>query len=166
MPTFDVMISWIHILCAALFLGTMFVGTFALMPVLKTNLDYEHRQTFIVNFIPRVRSIVRVIVALLVASGVARALLYHFSHEGPADVARLGVFGLKMIFAALPVLIFVLAPKILGRWSKQGLCCDPDAEDPPVLMGVTTSQGAALHYVAITGGWLAVLCGVILSHMH
>lgn len=165
MPTVDVFLTWIHILCAAVFLGTMFAGTFAVLPTLSAHLAYEHRQTFIVHFIPRVRGFIRIFVALLVASGIARALLLHFTHEGPADATRLGVFALKVLFAAIPVVIFVLAPKILGKHSKEGLCCDPDAEDPPALLGVMTSTGAALHYAAISGGWLAVLLGVILSHM-
>ncbi len=166
MPTVDIFLTWIHILCAAVFLGTMFAGTFAVLPTLSAHLGYEHRQAFIVHFIPRVRSFIRVFVAVLVASGIARALLLHFTHEGPADATRLGVFGVKVFFAAVPVAIFVLAPKILGKRSKEGLCCDPDAEDPPVFLGVMTSTGSALHYAAISGGWLAVLFGVILSHMH
>ncbi|MDH3214805.1 MAG: hypothetical protein OEN01_00770 [Candidatus Krumholzibacteria bacterium] len=165
MAILDVMITWIHVLGAVVFLGTMFVGTFVLMPVLKSHLGYEHRQKFVVNFIPRVRSIVRVFVALLVLTGIGRAILLHFTHEGPASTARLGVFGLKIFFAAIPVTIFLVAPKVLGKTSKEGLCCDPDAEDPPLFMGVMTSTGAALHYTAIAGGWLAVLCAVILGHM-
>jgi hypothetical protein len=166
MAVFDVVITWIHVLCAVVFLGTMFVGTFVILPVLKAHLDYEPRQRFVVNFIPRVRSIVRVFVALLLLTGITRALLLHFTHEGTAGPERLGVFALKIFFAAVPVAIFIAAPKILGRKSKEGLCCDPDADEPPAyIMGVTTSTGAALHYVAIAGGWLTVLCAVILSHM-
>jgi hypothetical protein len=163
---FDLVLNWVHILCAVVFLGGMFLATFVLMPVLKTHLDYENRHKFIVQFVPRARSFMRVVVATLVVTGVARAALLHFTHEGPASVERLGVFGLKILFAASPVLIFILAPKILGKRSKEGLCCDPDAEGPTFkACGVMTSTGAALHYTAIAGGWMAVLCGVILSHM-
>jgi hypothetical protein len=165
MTALDIAINWIHVLCAIVFLGTMFVGTFVLLPVLKSHLEYEQRQRFIVNFIPRVRSIMRVIVALLVVSGVARAILIHNTHEGPAGSARLAIFALHVFFAVVPVLIFIVAPKVLGAKSKQGLCCDPDADDPPVFMGVLTSTGATLHYAAISGGWLAVLCAIILSNM-
>lgn len=165
MTAVDVTLNWIHVLGAVVFLGTMFVGTFALLPVLKTHLDYAPRHTFIVHFIPRVRSIVRVFVVLLVVSGVGRALILHFTAEGSANAARLGVFGLKVFFAAVPVAIFALAPRILGAHSKEGLCCDPDAEESPLFKGVMSSKGAALHYTAIAGGWLAVLCGVILAHM-
>jgi uncharacterized membrane protein len=165
MVVFEVALTWIHILCAVIFLGTMFVGTFVLLPVLKTHLDYEHRQRFIVNFIPRVRSIVRVVVALLLLSGITHAALLHFTHSSPASIGRLSVFGTKTLLAAIPVVIFLVAPRVLGRMSKEGLCCDPDAEDPPLFMGVMTSTGAALHYAAISGGWLAVLFGVILTHM-
>jgi hypothetical protein len=77
----------------------------------------------------------------------------------------MGVFAAKVLFAVIPVLIFALAPRILGAKSKEGLCCDPDADDPPLFAGVLTSTGAALHYVAITGGWVAALFGVILSQM-
>lgn len=165
MPVLDVVLNWIHIICAAVFLGTMFVGTFALLPVLKAHLDHEHRHRFIVQFIPRVRSIVRVFVGLLVLSGVGRAVLLHFTHEGPASLSRLGLFGLHISFAVIPVLIFIVAPKVLGARSKEGLCCDPDAEGPPILGGVMSSTGAALHYAAISGGWLAVLIGILLDHM-
>jgi len=165
MPVFDIALNWIHILGAVLFLGTMFVGTFVLLPVLKTHLDHGPRRQFIIHFIPRVRGFVRIFVAVLVLSGIARALLLHFTHEGPVDTARLGVFGLKLVFAALPVVIFLLAPRILGAKSEDGLCCDPDAEDTPA-MKVMSATGANLHYAAITGGWLAILCGVILAHMH
>lgn len=165
MTILDVLLAWIHLLCVIVFLGTMFVGTFVLLPVLKAHLDFDHRQRFIVNFIPKVRSVIRVVVALLVASGIARALLLHFTHEGAPDVARLGVFGLKIVFAAVPVIIFVLAPRVLGAKSKQGLCCDPDADDSPVALGVMSTTGAALHYAAISGGWIAVLLGVVLGHM-
>jgi uncharacterized membrane protein len=161
----DVAITWIHVLGAVVFLGTMFVGTFVLLPVLKSHLEYEQRQRFVVNFIPRVRSVIRVVVILLVLTGIGRALLLHFTHEGPTNPERLGVFGLKIFFAAFPVIIFLIAPKVLGRMSKEGLCCDPDAEDPPIFMGVMTSTGAVLHYAAILGGWLAILCAIILSHM-
>ncbi len=161
----DIFLNWIHVLGAVIFLGAMFLGTFVILPVLKTHLDYEPRHKFILNFIPRVRRIVAVVVALLVLSGVGRALLLHFGHEGPADPARLGVFGAKLFFAALPVVIFLVAPKVLGASSKDGLCCDPDAEPVPALLGVMSDKGAALHYVAISGGWLAVLFGIILSHM-
>ena len=165
MAALDIALNWIHILGAVVFLGTMFVGTFALLPVLQANLEYEPRHKFIVHFIPRVRSIVRVFVALLVLSGVSRAILLHFTHDGGASIARLSVFGVKIFFAAVPVLIFVLAPRILGARSPEHLCCDPDADDSPVFKGVMTSKGEALHYTAIAGGWLAVLFGVILSHM-
>jgi len=166
MALLDIALTWVHILCVVLFLGTMFVGTFVLMPVLKANLGYEERQKFVGRFIPRVRSIMRVVVVLLVVTGISRALLLHFSHDGPADAERLGVFALKILFAAVPVAIFALAPRILGAKSKQGLCCDPDAEDPPVFAGVLSSTGAALHYAAISGGWIAVLLAVVLSRMH
>jgi uncharacterized membrane protein len=161
----DVVITWIHILCVVVFLGAMFLGTFVIMPVLKAHLEYEPRHRFVMHFIPKVRSMVRVVVALLVLTGIARAVLIHFTHDGPAGAERLAVFGLKVFFAAVPVMIFVLAPKVLGARSKEGLCCDPDAEDSPAFAGVFTSTGAALHYAAISGGWLAVLFGVILSHM-
>lgn len=165
MQVADVALNWIHVLGAVVFLGTMFVGTFALVPVLQTHLDYEPRHKFIVHFIPRVRSIVRVFVALLVLSGISRAILLHFTHEGGAGSARLSVFAIKIFFAAVPVLIFLLAPRILGAKTPEHLCCDPDADDSPVFKGVTTSKGAALHYTAIAGGWMAVLFGIILSHM-
>jgi hypothetical protein len=165
MEILDVVLNWIHILCAVVFLGAMFLATFVLMPVLKAHLDYEPRHRFVMHFIPAVRRVVRVIVVLLVLTGIGRAVLLHFTHEGPAGAGRLGLFGLKLLFAAVPILIFVLAPRVLGAKSKDGLCCDPDAEDPPVLAGVMTSMGAVLHYVAILGGWLAVLFGVILDHM-
>jgi uncharacterized membrane protein len=164
MTTFDIALNWIHILGAVLFLGTMFMGTFVILPVLKAHVDHAPRRQFIVNFIPKVRRIIRIVVAALVITGVARALLLHYTHEGPADVTRLGIFGLKMAFAAVPVAIFFLAPRILGAKSEDGLCCDPDAEDAPV-MKVMSATGANLHYAAISGGWLAVLCGVILAHM-
>jgi uncharacterized membrane protein len=165
MPVLDVVLNWIHVICAVVFLGTMFVGTFVLLPVLKAHLDHEPRHRFIVNFIPRVRSVIRVFVALLVLTGITRAILLHYTHEGPANVARLGVFALHILFAVVPVLIFVMAPKILGARSKDGLCCDPDAEDPPLLKGVMSSTGAVLHYAAISGGWLAVLFAIILDNM-
>ena len=165
MPVIDVMLNWIHVLCAVVFLGTMFVGTFVLLPVLKTHLDHEQRHRFIVNFIPRVRSVIRVVVGLLVLTGVSRALLLHFTHEGPASPSRLGIFGLHIFFAALPVIIFIVAPKVLGARSKDGLCCDPDADDPPFLKGVMGSTSAALHYMAISGGWIAILFAIILGRM-
>lgn len=165
MAAFDITLHWIHVLCAVVFLGTMFMGTFVILPVLKAHLDHEPRREFIVNFIPRVRSIVRVFVALLVVTGITRALVLHFTHEGAAGGARLGVFGFKIFFAAVPVAIFLLAPRVLGRKSPDGLCCDPDVHETSPLMGVMTSTGAVLHYAAISGGWLAVLGGVVLSHM-
>lgn len=165
MSVLSVAINWIHLLCAVLFLGTMFVGTFVLLPVLKAHLDHEHRHRFIVNFIPRVRSVVRVFIVLLVLTGAARALLLHFTHDGPANPARLGVFGLHLLFAGVPVLIFIVAPRVLGARSRDGLCCDPDAEDPPILRGVGGTRSTVLHYAAISGGWLAVLVAVILGRM-
>jgi hypothetical protein len=144
----------------------MFVGTFVLVPVLKTHLEQEHRHKFIVNFIPRVRSFVRIFVGLLIVTGILQLVIILFTREGPADTARLGVLLVKLLFAALPIAIFLLAPKILGKTSKEGLCCDPDAEDTPVyIAGVMTSTGSLLHYIAIAGGWLAVLCAIILTHM-
>lgn len=167
MVILDVALTWIHILGVVVFLGAMFVGTFVLIPVLKANVDHENRHSFVVHFIPKVRSIVRVVVVLIVLSGVSRALLLHFSHEGPASVQRMGIFALKILFAAVPMAIFIAAPKILGKYSKEGLCCDPDAEGPPAyILGVMTNTGTALHYAAISGGWIAVLLGIVLSHMH
>ena len=49
--------------------------------------------------------------------------------------------------------------------SKDGLCCDPDADDPPLLKGVMGSRSKALHYVAISGGWIAVLVAIILGRV-
>lgn len=166
MMVLDVALNWIHVVCAIIFLGAMFLATFALMPVLKAQLELEQRHKVVVNFVPKVRSIMRVVVTLLVLSGAARAALLHFTHEGPADPWRLGVFAVKLLFAACPVVIFILAPRILGGKSEEGICCDPDAEGPDFHVGgVMTSTGEALHYVAIFGGWLAVLGGIILSHM-
>jgi hypothetical protein len=166
MALLDIALTWIHILCVVLFLGTMFVGTFVLLPVLKAHLGYEERQKFITRFIPRVRSIMSIVVGLLVVTGISRALLLHFSHDGPVAAERMGVFALKIFFAAVPLVIFSVAPKVLGAKRKEGLCCDPDAEDPPLFAGVLTSTGAALHYAAISGGWIAVLFAIILSRMH
>lgn len=165
MIAFDVALNWVHIICAVVFLGTMFVGTFVLLPVLKTHMDYESRHRFIVNFIPRVRKIIRVFIVLLLVSGAARAALLHFTSEAGPDPARIGVFSAKILFALLPVAIFALAPRILGAKSEEHLCCDPDADEPAPIMGVMTSTGTVLHLTAISGGWLAVLMGVVLSHM-
>ncbi len=165
MPAIDVILNWVHILCAVIFLGTMFVGTFVLLPILKAHLDHEHRHKFIVNFIPRVRRIVRVFISLLVLSGVTRALLLHFTHDGPASASRLALFSLHIFFAVVPVMIFALAPRILGARSKDRLCCDPDADDPPLIKGVMGSRSTVLHYAAISSGWLAVLVAIILGRV-
>jgi hypothetical protein len=161
----DVVLAWIHVLCAIVFLGTMFAGTFAILPTLKAHLDYEQRQRFVVNFIPKVRSIMTVILTLLVLSGLGQILRLYVTREAAPSAARMSIFVLHIVFAAVPVAIFALAPKILGKKSKEGLCCDPDAEDPPLLMGVMTSTGAVLHYAAISGGWGAVLFAIILTRM-
>ena len=167
MAILDVVLNWIHILSVTIFLGGMFIATFGLMPVVKAHLDEEARHRFVANFIPAARALMRIVVSLLVLSGVSRAILLHYTHDGPADTTRLAVFGFKILFAFVPVAIFVLAPKILGRYSKEGLCCDPDAEDPKFkACGVMTSLGEGLHYTAIGGGWLAILGGIILGHMH
>ena len=168
MAVLEIVSAWIHILCAVGFLGTMFIGTFVLLPVLRAHLDYEHRQQFISKFIPRARIFVGSFISLLVLSGIAQAVLLH--DVGDKGGMRSGVFISHVFFAVVPVMIFLLAPRILGVHSQQGLCCDPDAEGPTVkwvaaATGVMTTTGAALHYTAIAGGWLAVLCGVILAHM-
>lgn len=165
MRALEVLLTWVHVLGAIVFLGTVFIATFAVLPTLKTHLDYEHRQRFIVHFIPRVRSIMFVILTLLVLSGLGQVLRLYFTREAPPSTARITVFALHIVFAVVPLAIFALAPRILGKKSKAGLCCDPDAEDPPLLMGVTTSTGALLHYAAISGGCIAVLCGLILTRM-
>ena len=165
MPILSVALNWIHILCVVVFLGTMFVATFMLMPVLKSHLEYEQRQKFIVNFIPRVRSVMGVIVVLLITTGIVQLVLLRFGQDAQPERARLAIFGLKMLFAAVPLIIFVVAPKVLGRKSKEKLCCDPDAKDATVFMGVMTSTGTLLHYAAIGGGWLAVLFAIILARM-
>ncbi len=72
MSVLSVAVNWIHLLCAVLFLGTMFVGTFVLRSVLKAHLEHAKRRKFIVHFIPRVRSIMRVVVSLLVVTGIAQ----------------------------------------------------------------------------------------------
>jgi hypothetical protein len=166
MVVLEIVSAWIHILCAVGFLGTMFIGTFVLLPVLKAHLDYEHRQQFITNFIPRARTFVGVFISLLVLSGIAQAFLLHDANGGEEGGMRTGVFILHVFFAVVPVMIFLLAPRILGVKSEQGLCCDPDADDPPLyMMGVMTTKGAVLHYIAIAAGWTAVLCGVVMNHM-
>ena len=165
MAILDVMVTWVHVLCVVIFLGTMFVGTFVLLPVLRNHLEYEQRQKFIVNFIPRVRSYIRVVVGFLIVTGVIQLVLIQATRDGSPNMAKMGVLGVKLLFAAVPIVIFAIAPRVLGKTSKAGLCCDPDADDPPVFMGVMTSTGAALHYTAIAGGWLAVLFALILTHM-
>ena len=74
MVVLEVVSAWIHILCAVGFLGTMFVGTFVLLPVLRAHLDFEHRQQFITNFIPRARIFVGTFIGLLVLSGITQAV--------------------------------------------------------------------------------------------
>jgi hypothetical protein len=165
MVVLEIVSAWIHILCAVGFLGTMFIGTFVLLPVLRAHLDYEHRQLFIANFIPRARIFVGSFISLLVLSGIVQALLLHDVDAGEKGGMRSGAFILHVFFAVVPVMIFLLAPRILGIKSKQGLCCDPDADDPPIFMGVMTTKGAVLHYIAIAAGWTAVLCGVVMNHM-
>jgi len=163
MSVLTIIVNWVHLLCAVLFLGTMFVGTFVLLPVLKAHLEHAERRKFIVHFIPKVRSIIRVVVSLLVLTGIVQILL-HEKPEG-AGGAQLAMVVFHVLFAIVPVAIFAAAPRILGAKSRDGLCCDPDADDPPIFKGVMSSKGAALHYVAISGGWLAVLCAVILGHL-
>ncbi|MFH2202486.1 MAG: hypothetical protein ABIJ96_05195 [Elusimicrobiota bacterium] len=168
----DILLNWVHVICIVIFMGAMFFATFLMMPALKANLEYEDRHRLVVNLIPKIRRVVRVVVALLVLSGVSRALLLHFTHSGPPGLPRLALFGLKMCFAALPIVIFILAPRILGKNSKEKLCCDPDAEgsccgpapkaDSPYA-GVLSNTGELLHYTAIAGGWLAILCGISLG---
>jgi hypothetical protein len=165
MVVLEIFSAWIHILCAVGFLGTMFIGTFVLLPVLRAHLDYEHRQQFITNFIPRARIFVGSFISLLVLSGIVRAFLLHDVDVGEMNGMRSGVFISHVFFAVVPVMIFLLAPRILGVHSQQGLCCDPDADDPPIFMGVMTTKGAVLHYIAIAAGWTAVLCGVVMNHM-
>ena len=167
MAVLDIALNWLHVLSVVIFLGGMFLATFGLMPVLKAHVDYEPRHKFILHFIPKARSLMRVVVTVILVTGVARALLLHYTYTGEPDSTRLGVFALKLFFAFVPVLIFALAPKILGKYSDEGLCCDPDKEGPSYnVYGVMTSTGAALHYAAISSGWLAVLCAIILGHMH
>ncbi|MDH3891709.1 MAG: hypothetical protein OEV49_11545 [candidate division Zixibacteria bacterium] len=167
MAVLDVVLNWIHILCFTIFLGGMFIATFGFMPIVKAHLNEEARHNLVVNFIPKARALMRIVVSLLVLSGISRAILLHYTHDGPASTERLVVFGFKVLFAFVPVIIFVLAPRILGRYSKEGLCCDPDAEDPKFkACGVMTTLGEGLHYTAIAGGWLAVLGGIVLTHMH
>jgi uncharacterized membrane protein len=167
MTILDVALTWVHVLSAVIFLGAMFVGTFVLMPVLKGHVDHANRHSFITHFIPRARSFVRIAVITLAVTGVARALLLHYTHEGPASIERLAVFAAKVVAAVIPIAIFTLAPKVLGKYSAEGLCCDPDAKEPAAyVFGVMTSQGAMLHYVAISAGWVAVLLGIVLSQMH
>ena len=166
MAALEIFLTWIHILCAVIFLGTMFVGTFVLLPVLKTYLDYGPRQQFIENFIPKVRGIMTAIISLLLLSGVGQLIRIYLTRAEPAESARLGVFVLHVLFAAVPFAIFALAPRILGAKSLKGLCCDPDAEEQPVWMGVTTSTSKLLHFTAIGSGSLAVLCAIILTRMH
>jgi len=163
MTILSIALNWIHLLCAVLFLGTMFVGTFVLMPVLKAHVDHAARRQFIVHFIPKVRGIIRIVVSLLVATGILQ-ILVHGRPEGPLGVP-FAVLLFHVFFAAVPVAIFALAPRILGAKSEDGLCCDPDAEDPPIFKGIMSSKSSALHYVAISGGWLAVLCAIILGHL-
>jgi hypothetical protein len=162
---FEVVSAWIHILCAVGFLGTMFIGTFVLLPVLRAHLDYEHRQQFIANFIPRARIFVGTFISLLVLSGITQAFLLHDVDGVEKGGFRTGAFILHVFFAVVPVMIFLLAPRILGVNSQQGLCCDPDADDPPIFMGVMTTKGAVLHYIAIAAGWTAVLCGVVMNNL-
>lgn len=164
MTVLSVALNWIHLLCAVLFLGTMFVGTFVLLPTLKAHLDHAARRNFIVHFIPRVRAIMRVVVSLLVLTGIVQILTKLQSPERPSAVI-VGVLASHLFFAAVPVAIFALAPRILGAKSEDGLCCDPDAEDPPIFKGIMSSKSTALHYVAISGGWIAVLSAIILGHM-
>jgi hypothetical protein len=163
----DIILNWFHILCAVILLGGMFLATFVLMPVLKANLGYEQRHQLVVKFVPRARSFMGVVVAVLLTTGVLQAIRLRMTSEGPPGAAILTMFGLHIVFAGVPVAIFALAPKILGKRSPEGLCCDPDAEGPTFkACGVMTTQGQALHVAAISGGWLAVLCAVILAHMH
>ena len=61
MSVVSIAVHWIHLLSAVLFLGTMFVGTFVLLPTLKAHLEHAERRKFIVHFIPRVRRIMRVV---------------------------------------------------------------------------------------------------------
>lgn len=164
MSVVTIAVHWIHIMSAVLFLGTMFVGTFVLLPTLKKHLEHAERRKFIVHFIPRVRKIIRVVVSLLVLTGVTQILLRLPSPERPSAIV-LGVLASHIFFAALPVAIFALAPRILGVKSKDGLCCDPDADDPPLFKGLMSSKGEMLHYVAISGGWIAVLCAIVLGHL-
>jgi hypothetical protein len=165
MMVLEVLLTWIHVICAVVFLGTMFAGTFAILPTLKAHLDYEQRQRFVVNFIPKVRGMMKVILTLLVLSGFGQMLRLYVTQEAAPSATRMGVLVAHIFFAAVPVAIFALAPRILGKTSKEGLCCDPDAEDPPLLMGVMTNTGAVLHYAAISGGWTAVLLAIILTRM-
>ncbi len=166
MYTLDIVLNWIHVICVTIFIGGMFIATVVLIPVVKAHLEYEHRHKLIVNFVPRARRLMRIVVPTLILTGIGRALVLHYTHDGPPTNERLIFFGLKLLFAAVPVTIFVLAPKILGKRSEEGLCCDPDAEGPEFnACGVMTTLGGLLHFIAISGGWLAILMAIVLSRM-
>jgi len=164
MTVTTIAVHWIHLLSAVLFLGTMFVGTFVLLPVLKAHLEHAERRKFIVHFIPRVRSIMRVVVTLIVLTGITNILLKLPNPERPSGTI-IGVLISHVFFAIIPVAIFALAPRILGVKSKDGLCCDPDADDPPIFKGIMSSKSSALHYAAISCGWIAVLFAIVLGHL-
>ena len=132
MIVLDVIVAWIHIMCAVLFLGTMFLGTFVVVPTLRAHLALDQRRIFITHFIPRARRIVTVVVVLLVLSGITQFARVLLARPGPVDSQWLGVFFLHLGFAVVPVVIFALAPRILGAKSKEGLCCDPDADDATI----------------------------------
>lgn len=161
----DILLNWLHIVCAALFVGTMCFATFLLMPVVKAHLSHEERQKLFGKLIPRIRGVIRPVVVLLVLTGAVRAALLHFTAVGPPAPGRLLAFGAKLAFAGLAIAIFALAPRVLGKGSKQGLCCDPDAEGY-ILKCHASRLGEALHYIAIAAAGTAALLGVLLDHMH
>ena len=164
MTILDIILNWVHVACAALFVGTMCFATFMLMPVLKVHIEMEQRKKLMENLVPRIRGIMRFVIVTLVLSGMARAALLHFTYSGPPNPLRLLLFGAKLAFAATPLAIFALAPRILGHGAKP-LCCDPDA--PGEIFGRAVSEvGERLHYAAIAGAALAAFLGVTLAHMH
>ena len=162
----EVLLTWVHLLCVIIFIGGMFLATFLLMPLLKTELEYDQRHNLVLKFVPKARSVMSIVVTVLILTGIGRLMTLHFTGGESIGAGWMTVFGVKVLFAATPLAIFMVAPRVLGARSKEGLCCDPDAEGPTFkACGVMTNKGTLMHLVAIGGGWLAVLCSVILTQM-
>lgn len=169
-------IHWLHLCGSVVLLGGMFFATFVVIPILKQRFPEHEVRQLLVPVVLRFRKVVKVILAVLVTTGLLSVIGLVRSSEAFLGstafwllLVKLGAIGVIVaIFASAPHLTKYTTYCSMASAELGGACAQAPAPGNPGPREATAPArdiGPILHYIALSSGVLVLLCAKLLAYV-